>query len=137
MLLVFGAVVLCVSLLAAVALLGLFVWTFGAGLARGLGALLIVCDLWRLMLGLFVPWVLGSAALWLAVGVALWLVGHWVHIQRCGWARSALADRVFALPGLRALVPSPAGYEPESRTGGTGVGSGGGAGAAPHRGRGW
>ena len=103
-----GGLALVVSLLSTAVLVGMFVWKWGPGLARGLGAFLIVSNLYRLALVVFVPWVLKSALLWLAIGVGLWLVGHWAHIVRFGYARSALALRVFALPGLRALVPAPA-----------------------------
>lgn len=102
-----GLLALGVSLLSAAVLLGLFLWKWGAGLARGLGVFLILSNLSRLALVVFVPWVLKPALTWLAIGVGLWLVGHWVHIVRHGYARSPLALRVFALPGLRALVPSP------------------------------
>ncbi|ATL72492.1 hypothetical protein [Nocardia terpenica] len=108
MLMVVGVLALGASLLGAAVLLALILWKWGAGLARVLGLFLILSNLYRLMLAVFVPWVLGSAALWLAVGVLLWLFGHWVHIVRYRRARSPLAQRVFALPGLRALVPSAA-----------------------------
>lgn len=107
-LIVVGVLTLGASLLGAVVLLGLVLRAWGAGLARGLGLALILCNLYRMSLAVLMPWVLGSAVLWLAVGVGLWLVGHWVHIVRYGRARSPLAFRAFALPGLRALIPASA-----------------------------
>ncbi|MGW4355530.1 hypothetical protein ACWELJ_25925 [Nocardia sp. NPDC004582] len=97
-----------VSLLGVAALLGVLAWVAGAPVARWLGAFLIVSNVYRLMLAVFVPWVIGSALRWLAVGLVLWLLGHWAHIRRYGRPRSLLALRVFSLPGLRDLVPAAA-----------------------------
>ncbi|WP_280489868.1 hypothetical protein [Nocardia carnea] len=105
---VFGLVVFAVSLVGVVALLGALSWYSGGRILRVLGLLLIFSNAYRLLLAVFVPWVLGSALRWLAVGLVLWLVGHWVHFRRVGVPRSALAARVFALPGLRAIVPAAA-----------------------------
>ncbi|MGW6728741.1 hypothetical protein ACWF9G_22815 [Nocardia sp. NPDC055029] len=108
MLTVVGLIVFGVSLVALAGLLGAWVWLSSGRVLRVLGLVLIASNLYRLLVAVVFPWVLGSALRWLAVGALLWLVGHWVYLVRHRRARSVAAAHVFSLPGLRALVPAPA-----------------------------
>lgn len=108
MLRVLELVLFGVALVSLTVATGVVLWRFSPTLARWVGAFLILSDLYRLALAVFVPWVIGPALRWLSVGLVLWLFGHWAHMARYGWPRSMLAARVFALPGLRALVPAAA-----------------------------
>lgn len=82
----------------------LVAWKIGSFVARFLGSLLIILTIAGLIWG-------GphfgemNAPLALAVGLGLWLFGHWLFaFKNKGW-RSSLALRVFSLPLLRLLAP--------------------------------
>lgn len=88
------------------ATVGAVLWLW-PGLLRGLGLLLLVCNAYRLVLGvLLFHWVIGPALMWLAIGAGLWLLGHWLYALRWHTWRTQLAAQIFELPGLRALPPA-------------------------------
>ncbi|WP_182435009.1 hypothetical protein [Nocardia seriolae] len=42
---------------------------------------------------------------WLALGLLIWLLGHWAWAFKHGFWDSRVALRIFALPGLRRTIP--------------------------------
>ncbi|MFJ4651044.1 hypothetical protein ACIP5Y_07200 [Nocardia sp. NPDC088792] len=54
----------------------------------------------------FIPHRAIPGRLWLlALGLFLWLAGHWAHAFKHGEWASPIALRIFTLPGLRWMIP--------------------------------
>ncbi|MFI6368836.1 hypothetical protein ACIBG0_39665 [Nocardia sp. NPDC050630] len=93
-----------IQLLAALALVVLVLGAFFPVLARWGGFLIALDSLLALVFELgHGPLI---SLMWLIIGVALWLFGHWIEAYRTGYWRSWLAGQTFRLPGLRALRPA-------------------------------
>lgn len=75
-------------------------WVIGDTVARWLGLLLLVAGAGYLIGGL------ARGAVMVGVGLALWLLGHWLFAFKHHWWRSAAAQRVFASGWLRRLDPT-------------------------------
>lgn len=90
--------------LAAVAILAaMLLWWVFPFLARLVGFFIIVNSLLAIVL---TPARAIPAQLpWLALGVLIWLVGHWAWAFKHGIWDSRVALRVFSLPGLRRVIP--------------------------------
>lgn len=97
-----------VAVLALVALAVLIGWAVGSIVTRVLGGLLILDSLLSLSTAWLSPARLLPGLLWLAVGMAVWLLGHRIFLAKYGRWRSPTAARAFSAPGLRMLVPARA-----------------------------
>ncbi|WP_159848516.1 hypothetical protein [Nocardia sp. CY41] len=97
-----------VAVVALLALLALIGWACGSLVARVLGALLVLDSLLGLSTVFLNPARLLPSILALAVGVALWLLGHRIYLAKYGRWRSDMAYRAFSAPGLRYLAPARA-----------------------------
>ncbi|ANS32677.1 putative membrane protein (plasmid) [Rhodococcus opacus] len=89
------------SVAALIAIGALLVWAFGSITARLVGALIIFEGLLRI--GFTGPGPLSVAIL--AIGVAAWLLGHWIWAYKHKIWRTRLALNVYSLPGLHRLAP--------------------------------
>lgn len=84
----------------------LVAWKIGSFVARFLGGLLIILIIAGLIWG-------GphfgqmNAPLALAVGLGLWMLGHWLFAFKHKVWRNSLALRLFSLPGLHLFAPIP------------------------------
>lgn len=96
-----------VSLLALIAIVALIAWTVGSFLARLVGALLVLDALLKLTTIGVNPAAFVTVAEYLAIGIAVWLLGHWIWAFKHRTWRTQLAYRSFGLPLLRALAPIP------------------------------
>ncbi|MGY1969007.1 hypothetical protein ACW9HH_32635 [Nocardia gipuzkoensis] len=76
------------------------VWVFGDTVARWTGLLLLVAGAGYMVGGLV------RGAMMAAVGLLLWLAGHWVFAYKHHVWKSALAQRMFTSPRLRRLDPT-------------------------------
>lgn len=94
-----------VAVLALGALAVLILWAVGSVVARVGGALLVLDSLLALSTVWMNPARLVSGVLWLAAGMALWLLGHRIYLAKHGRWRHETAQRVFSAPVLRFLVP--------------------------------
>jgi hypothetical protein len=91
-----------IGLLAGVAVVGILVWIFGAGIFRFVGIVLVIDGLGGIALGhMDNP----RFAIELAVGLGLWLAGTWLFAAKHGLWSSRLARRVWTLPVLGVLSP--------------------------------
>ncbi|MBF6137239.1 hypothetical protein IU433_22240 [Nocardia puris] len=90
--------------IAAVAVLAaLLLWWAFPTLARIVGFFIVFDSLLALVLtpARAIPGRLG----WLALGLVIWLAGHWAYAFKHGAWASPIALRIFALPGLRWMIP--------------------------------
>ena len=86
---------------ALIAIGALLIWAFGSITARLIGALIIFEGLLRV--GVTGAGPLSVAIL--AIGVAAWLLGHWIWAYKHKTWRTRLALNTFSLPGLHHLAP--------------------------------
>ncbi|WP_280301135.1 hypothetical protein [Nocardia abscessus] len=87
---IFGAVGITI-------VIGMGIWVFGDTIARWAGLLLLIAGAGYMVGGL------ARGAVMAAVGLMLWLAGHWVFAYKHHVWRSALAQRLFA---IRRLDPT-------------------------------
>ncbi|PXX53433.1 hypothetical protein DFR70_12744 [Nocardia tenerifensis] len=92
-----------IAVLATVALLLLIGWWAFPTLARITGFILTIFSL--MQIAQHSETVLPGQLRWLGLGFALWLAGHWMWAFKNGCWASRIALRIFALPGLRFLIP--------------------------------
>jgi hypothetical protein len=76
------------------------VWVFGDTIARWTGVLLVVAGAGYMVGGL------ARGAVMAAVGLLLWLAGHWVFAYKHHVWKSAMAQRMFTSRRLRRLDPT-------------------------------
>ncbi|NNH73800.1 hypothetical protein HLB23_28770 [Nocardia uniformis] len=88
---------------AVAALAALLLWWAFPTLARIAGFLLAIDSLLAIVLApaRSIPGKLP----WLALGLAVWLAGHWAYAFKHGAWASPIALRIFALPGLHWMIP--------------------------------
>ena len=90
-------------LVACAALVLLVTWATFSGVARVVGGLVIFDSLGGIVFGFgHVP---GPRLIWLAIGLGLWLAGHWLHALKYQMWRTHLARATWNLPLLRTLAP--------------------------------
>lgn len=77
-------------------------WAFPA-LARIVGILVVLESL--LAIVLIPARAIPDRLLWLALGIFVWLAGHWAWAFKHGMWASPIALRIFGLPGLRWMIP--------------------------------
>lgn len=87
--------------LAGLALVLLVLHAIGSTMARLVGTFLIFFSLIYMSNGSNQP----SAGWYLLAGIGLWLFGHWLWAFKHKSWRTALAQRVFALPVLHSFAP--------------------------------
>ena len=88
------------EMIAAALLLGLLLWTVLPSLGRFIGGLLVLYSLLRITAGHT------DYLKWLALGLTLWLVAHWIYAVKHRLWGSWLAMTIFRLPLLSALAPA-------------------------------
>jgi hypothetical protein len=86
--------------LALIALIALGAWLIGSLVLRIGGALIVIAGLVGAAQGE------ASGLLVAAIGVVVWLAGHWLYAYRHHVYRSPLARRLFLSRPLRALDPT-------------------------------
>lgn len=94
------------NLPALLAIGALATWIFGSIIARVAGALIVLESLLRIALADTArdqP----TRYAWLAAGIAIWLLGHWMWAYKHRTWRSALALKAFSAPGIHHLAPIP------------------------------
>lgn len=91
------------TVLAGVAVVVMLVWIFGSGIARFVGIVLLIDGLGGIAIrnGFDNP----RFAIEAAIGLGLWLFGHWLFAAKYGQYRSRLAQRVWRLPVLGWAAP--------------------------------
>lgn len=81
----------------------LFLWWAFPTLARVVGFLLFLDSLLTIV---FAPGrALPGRLPWLALGLLVWLAGHWAWAFKHGEWASTVALHIFDLPGLRWMIP--------------------------------
>ncbi|MGW4719913.1 hypothetical protein [Nocardia sp. NPDC004260] len=76
------------------------IWVFGDTIARWTGLLLVVAGAGYMVGGL------ARGAAMAAVGLLLWLAGHWLFAYKHHVWRSGLPQRLFVIRRLRRLDPT-------------------------------
>ena len=102
------------NMLALLAIGALATWIFGSLIARVAGALIVLESLLRIALADTAreP----ARYVWLAAGVAIWLLGHWMWAYKHRTWRSGLALKAFSAPGIHHLAPIPTNHRPKRST---------------------
>jgi hypothetical protein len=100
------------NLLALLAIGALATWIFGSIIARVAGALIVLESLGRIALA-DTAHDQPTRYVWLAAGIAIWLLGHWMWAYKHHTWRSALALKAFSAPGLHNLAPIPTNHKPK------------------------
>ncbi|GAA4685084.1 hypothetical protein [Gordonia humi] len=79
-------------------------WTFGSGIGRVIGLVLILDGVGGMAIHNSVT-ATPRFPIEAAIGLGLWLAGHWIFAAKHGQYRSRVAQRVWRLPVLGWVAP--------------------------------